>query len=139
MARVGTLLRVAVTDFERAIARRFGEIRRKAGWTQERLADRIGIEPATLSRYETARRPIPLDVLGRAAAALGVGPAALFAGDRETLAQVRLSAGVERPVRPRDEREVLRVWAQLRPRDRQTVLVVGRQLARRAPLRSKSR
>jgi hypothetical protein len=47
---------VALTEFEREVARRLGAVRRRSGWTQEQLADRIGVETA-LSRYETARIP----------------------------------------------------------------------------------
>src|ERR1700680_3637427 len=77
--------RVALTDFEQLICRRLADTRRKAGWTQEQLADKIGIETATLSRYETARIPVPLRVLGRAAAAFGIAPSVLLGKGRVAL------------------------------------------------------
>ena len=48
------------------------KLREDRGWTQEELAQAIAIEPATLSRYETAKKAFPLDVLRRIAASLRV-------------------------------------------------------------------
>ncbi len=63
----------AATDlFLRDVGGRVANARGNAGWTQERLARTLGIQPATLSRYEVAARPFPLAVLRGVSAALGV-------------------------------------------------------------------
>jgi transcriptional regulator with XRE-family HTH domain len=51
---------------------RIRKLREDRGWTQEELAQAIAIEPATLSRYENAKKTFPLDVLRRIAASLRV-------------------------------------------------------------------
>jgi len=129
---------VALTDFERSVSRRLRDLRRKAGWTQEELADRIGIEPATLSRYENARVPLPIDVLARAAAALSVAPGALFGSDKD-LPRGAAPRARARAARPPEERALLAAWAPLAPRDRGTVLALCQQLARRSRRRRPAR
>ncbi len=57
-------------DFYRLLGGRIRKLREDRGWTQEELAQAIAIEPATLSRYETAKKAFPLDVLRRIAASL---------------------------------------------------------------------
>lgn len=58
-------------SLHRALGQRVQALRDAKGWTQEALAQSVGIEPATLSRYETAKLPFPLDVLLRVADRLG--------------------------------------------------------------------
>ncbi len=59
-------------DFYGVLGGRIRKLREDRGWTQEELAQAIAIEPATLSRYETAKKTFPLDVLRRIAASLRV-------------------------------------------------------------------
>jgi transcriptional regulator with XRE-family HTH domain len=99
-------------------------MRRRTGWTQEQLADRIGIEAATLSRYETARIPLPLAILGRAAAAFGV-PAKAFLG----------TARVHLPKATAAERALLTDWSRLDSGNKDLLRRICRQMRRtqRAP------
>jgi transcriptional regulator with XRE-family HTH domain len=59
-------------DFYGMLGGRIRKLREDRGWTQEELAQAIAIEPATLSRYENAKKAFPLDVLRRIAASLRV-------------------------------------------------------------------
>ena len=59
-------------DFYGMLGGRIRKLREDRGWTQEELAQAIAIEPATLSRYENAKKTFPLDVLRRIAASLRV-------------------------------------------------------------------
>jgi transcriptional regulator with XRE-family HTH domain len=54
------------------IGQRLQETRKLRGLTQQELAERLSVEPATLSRYETGARPISLALLSKAAEELGV-------------------------------------------------------------------
>jgi transcriptional regulator with XRE-family HTH domain len=69
-----------------AIAREFGQrlarARRDAGLTQERLAEKAGLHPVTVSTLETASRAASVPTLVRVAAALDLDPAVLVAGIR---------------------------------------------------------
>lgn len=68
----------ADTRFATAVAERVAATRKAKGWSQAGLAHELGIEPATLSRYEVAARPFPLPLLARVAALLGVPVADLL-------------------------------------------------------------
>ena len=61
-------------DFYGMLGGRIRKLREDRGWTQEELAQAIAIEPATLSRYENAKKTFPLDVVRRIAASLRVPP-----------------------------------------------------------------
>ena len=59
-------------DLLRAVGARLQQIRKEHGWTQEALAEAVGIEPVSLSRLETGDRALSLTVLARASTALSV-------------------------------------------------------------------
>ncbi|MFN3201625.1 MAG: helix-turn-helix domain-containing protein [Bradymonadia bacterium] len=56
-----------------AVGARVAAARRDRGFTQESLAEAVGVEPVTLSRWETGDRALSLTTLARVAGALGVG------------------------------------------------------------------
>ena len=56
----------------KTIGARLQEIRHTRGLTQEQFAEAVGIQPPTLSRYETGRRSMSVDLLVRVAGALDV-------------------------------------------------------------------
>jgi transcriptional regulator with XRE-family HTH domain len=116
------------TPFEQAVAKRLRDARVRSGWTQEQLAERIAIEPATLSRYERGGSSIPLDVLRRAAAALGTTVGRLI--DVEGELPKRLAPAPQTKRRPRSSEEValLKLWSGLRPRDRRLVLLMCKSM-----------
>ncbi len=57
---------------------RLKQIREKRGWTQERLAEKVGVSRVTIARIETANRKPSLELLERLAKALKVKPGKLL-------------------------------------------------------------
>lgn len=51
---------------------RLGQLRERSGWTQEDMAEKLGITRAALSHYEKNRRKPDFDTLIRAADLFGV-------------------------------------------------------------------
>ena len=62
---------------------RFRGIRHAAGKTQEQVAEALGIQPTTLSRWERGRVGLSLFVLAKAADYFGIGLGDLTALDRD--------------------------------------------------------
>ena len=60
------------TDYRLGLASNIKYYRLKAGYTQEQLAEKVGIGSKHLSRIETARVGVSLDMLFNIADALGV-------------------------------------------------------------------
>jgi len=56
----------------RRVGQRVAHARGDRGWSQERLAEAVGIEPVSLSRLETGDRALSLSTLAAIADALGV-------------------------------------------------------------------
>lgn len=56
----------------RALARRVRALRTARGWSQEELADEVGLRQAQISEIESGRNNITIDNLYRLAVALGV-------------------------------------------------------------------
>lgn len=105
-------------DLLREVGRRVAQVRRDRGWTQEALAEAVGIEPVTLSRLETGDRALSLTMLAGMADALGV-----------TLAElVDTGRTVPVPVLAPDEAELVRLFGSLAPSARDVVLRVAREL-----------
>lgn len=70
-------------------------IRRERGLTQVGLAQRIGVHPSQLHRYEVGEAQPTLDVIRRMCVALSVGSDALFADDPRALVENRLRMALE--------------------------------------------
>ena len=66
-----------------AIGQRVAKARKDRGWTQEALAEAVGIEPVSLSRLETGDRALSLSTLARIAEVVGVGLGDLVDTGRE--------------------------------------------------------
>lgn len=98
---------------------RVAKARRDRGWTQETLAEAIGIEPVTLSRLETGDRALSLSTLSRITEILGVSLGDLLDQQREL------------PVanQPPDLAELSRLFATLAPARRDLLLRMARELA----------
>lgn len=62
----------------RAIGGRLRDARSAKGWSQERLAEVLGLEAVTVSRLETGRRSLTAGAAVRAAEALGINVAVLL-------------------------------------------------------------
>lgn len=79
MNRVGERVnRRDVTRRVQAAGGRIAELRKARGLTQEQLAERLGVDKTTVSKFETAGNDIRLSTLYRLAEALDVEPGALL-------------------------------------------------------------
>lgn len=67
----------------RELGERLARARIARGWTQERLAEVVGIEPVTLSRWETGDRALSISTLAAVADTIGVGLGDLLDVSRE--------------------------------------------------------
>jgi transcriptional regulator with XRE-family HTH domain len=122
---------VVSRQFNEAIAERLRQARQRAGWTQEQLAVTIGIEPANLSRYETAKVPVPLDVLWRASNALGTNLATLVDVSRNLPKRLVSPPPInKRPMRG-EEAALVKAWSALPPRDRATIILLCNAMKKR--------
>jgi len=70
-------------DLLRDVGARVRQARERKGWTQEQVAEKLGIGPETVSRYETGAIPLSLTMLVRVAGALGIEPVSLLPAPRK--------------------------------------------------------
>ena len=106
-------------DLLRAVGRRVAQARTDRGFTQEALAEAIGIEPVSLSRLETGDRALSLTTLALIADALGLGLARL----------VGIEADLPKADLAPQEAELLRGFGKLPAAKRDLVLRLVRELA----------
>ena len=66
-----------------AVGARVARCRRHRGMTQASLAERLGIEPTTLSRLETGKRPFSLPLIVRIALCLEIPVGSLVDGEAQ--------------------------------------------------------
>lgn len=72
-----------VADIERLARERLRSLRTTLGYSLDELAERTGLSPSTISRVETGKRNLSLDVLVPLADALQVSLDALFEVDAD--------------------------------------------------------
>ena len=106
-------------DLLRRVGRRVAQARGDRGWTQEQLAEVIGIEPVSLSRLETGDRALSLSSLGEIADALDLGLGAL----------IGVEADLPKPDLDPQEAELLRAFAGLSSPRKDLLLRLARELA----------
>jgi len=103
-----------------AVGQRVGRVHREQGWTQERLAEAIGLQAISLSRLENGARALSLSTLARIADALEVGLGDLL--------------DVERPLPEVDrlpgEAELLQLFRGLDDEKRELLLRLARDVAK---------
>ena len=63
---------MSVTQKDVALGKRIKKARRKAGFTQEKLAEKVNISTTHLGLVETGKRRVSLKTLQKIASALGV-------------------------------------------------------------------
>lgn len=68
---------------------RLREIREKKSMSMKDLADRLGVTPTSVSRYETGEREPDIDTLKRLASILGTTVDELIGGDDDEAADHR--------------------------------------------------
>jgi transcriptional regulator with XRE-family HTH domain len=60
-------------QLHKEIGKRIRAAREQTGWTQERLAEALDVQPETVSRYEIGAIPLTLEKLFEVAQALDIG------------------------------------------------------------------
>lgn len=115
------------------VAQKLRTARRRAGWSQEQLAEGLGIDAVTVSRYETGKHPTPLHIAVKAAGLLAVKPAHFIEVDKDVDTGSQGAKVAPRPRGPRESEatEMLAVWRKLQPRDRVTLVMVAKAMAKR--------
>src|ERR1700732_4591417 len=99
---------------------RIRDVRRERGWTQDQLANAVGVSRSAVAQWETGRAGQVTTNLTRVASTLGVGVEYLMHG-RDKFAPGRISSG--------DELAILRLYRNCSPEDRQLLLRTARRLA----------
>jgi transcriptional regulator with XRE-family HTH domain len=105
----------------RDIGTRIREAREEVGWTQDQLAEAVGVSRSAVAQWETGRAGQVTTNLTRVAAALGVGVEHLMYG-RDKFMPGQVNSG--------DELAMLRLYRQCDQEDRQLLLRTARRLAR---------
>jgi transcriptional regulator with XRE-family HTH domain len=104
------------------IGARIRTARREKGWTQEALADAVGVSRSAVAQWETDRAGQVTGNLTRIAAALGTNVEWLMHGT-DRLASAEAVTG--------DELAILRLYRECDPEDRQIILRMARRLVGR--------
>ena len=103
----------------RRVGQRVAQVRKERGWTQEQLAENVGIEPVTMSRWETGDRALSISTLSAISGCLEVGLGDLL--------------DVERPLpeaeHAPEEGELLRLYRGLPASKQDIILRLARDLA----------
>jgi transcriptional regulator with XRE-family HTH domain len=105
----------------RDIGNRIRQAREEQDWTQDQLAEAVGVSRSAVAQWETGRAGQVTANLTRVAAALGVGVEHLMYG-RDKFIPGQVSSG--------DELAVLRLYRQCNAEDRQLLLRMARRLAK---------
>ena len=121
LALLGKLTYHAVMTHPRDIGARIRTAREEQGWTQDQLAEAVGVSRSAVAQWETGRAGQVTTNLTRVAAALGVGVEHLMYG-RGKLAP--------REPNTSDELAILRLYRECTPEDRQLLLRTARRLAK---------
>jgi len=104
------------------IGERIRAARQERGWTQEQLAEAVGVSRSAVAQWETGRAGQLTGNLSRIAEVLSVGIEHLTHG-REKRANTQAGSG--------DELALLRLYRECAPEDRQLLLRTARRLAKR--------
>ena len=101
------------------IGARIKDVRQERGWTQDQLAQAVGVSRSAVAQWETGRAGQVTGNLTRIATCLDVGVEYLMHGvDRRAPAEVRQG----------DELALLRLYRECTPEDRQMLLRMARRL-----------
>ncbi len=114
----------ASTDLEQLARSRLRALRQTLGYSLDELAARTNLSPSTISRVETGRRSLSLDVLVPLAGALGVDLDALLSADDDEDVVIRPSP---------DQTGARTTWLLSRPTSRTVALKMRLDVADRLP------
>jgi transcriptional regulator with XRE-family HTH domain len=104
-----------------SVGHRIRSIRRERGWTQDDLANSVGVSRSAVAQWETDRAGQIRDNLSRIARVLGVSTEFLLNGNTAP-PDVRAFSG--------DELALVRLYRECQPEDQQILLRTARRLAR---------
>src|SRR5690242_15139258 len=104
----------------RDIGARIRTAREEQGWTQDQLAEAVGVSRSAVAQWETGRAGQVTANLTRVAAVLGLGVEHLMHGTDARAAGQTYSG---------DELAMLRLYRECSPEDRQLLLRTARRLA----------
>lgn len=107
-------------ELYRALGKRTAEARRERGWTQEQLAEEMGVAAVTVSRWETGQRGMSVVTLANLADALGVSLGDLLDVERDLPA----------PDRDPKEQELLLAFRMLDDIDKRRVMEIAKLFRR---------
>lgn len=99
-------------EIRQRVARRVRQARLSKGWSQEQLAEALGVSVETVSRYEGGKLALSVEMLDRAAGVCGVTVGALVSED---------PVGLDP-----DEMALLDLWRQLSLDGRKALLAMLR-------------
>lgn len=102
------------------IGARIKDVRQERGWTQDQLAQAVGVSRSAVAQWETGRAGQITGNLTRIAASLEVGVEYLMHGN-DKRAPSEIHQG--------DELALLRLYRECSPEDRQMILRMARRLA----------
>lgn len=105
------------------IGARIRSVREEQGWTQDQLAEAVGVSRSAVAQWETGRAGQVTGNLTRIAAVLGTGVEFLMYG-RDSRAGNQAFKG--------DELAMLRLYRECVPDDRQLLLRMARRLVKAA-------
>ena len=114
-------MREPTTSDPARIGARIKDVRQERGWTQDQLAQAVGVSRSAVAQWETGRAGQVTGNLSRIAGVLGVNVEFLMFGDSKHAPAVA-SQG--------DELALLRLYRACGPEDRQLLLRNARRLAR---------
>jgi transcriptional regulator with XRE-family HTH domain len=102
------------------IGARIKDVRQERGWTQDQLAQAVGVSRSAVAQWETGRAGQITGNLTRIAASLDVGVEFLMYGsDKRAPSEIRQG----------DELALVRLYRECAPEDRQMILRMVRRLA----------
>ena len=96
-------------DKKAALGARIKALRKQRGWSQEQLAERVGISTQYVSNIERGKENPTLDMLLRLAGALKVSPAEMFDFEAEGLQRKGLQAEIRKALVETRDSERLKV------------------------------
>src|SRR6476619_4057028 len=103
------------------IGARIRNVREEQGWTQDQLAEAVGVSRSAVAQWETGRAGQVTTNLTRVASTLGVGVEHLMYGrDKQSAGQTFRG----------DELAMLRLYRECNPEDRQILLRTARRFAK---------
>ena len=89
-------------DKKAALGARIKALRKQQGWSQEQLAERVGISTQYVSNIERGKENPTLDLLLRLAEVLRVAPVDIFDFEAEGLDRKAIQAEIRKVIETRD-------------------------------------